>query len=382
VAGIFFNSKLQTLTPYPDLRNFPESQLRGMMGDLLLTIGKNYGKQLQPDANAHQILSHHFGPVITDAVFVPILEKLYLHHPSKLDEIATQLTAINRIALFDEPLMLNLMQAPEIRSRVCYPNQFTMPAFRNNNQRGFYPKKYGMSHVLEKFKADLEKQHCTFLTGCQITSIDTADQNIKNIHIKTGNDISKLSDVQRVYWTAGLPPLALALKLDLSKFTNDKREPAYYANMVFDKNPKMELLYYFYCFDKNFRTFRVTNYTNYCPAAADGRGYPLCVELWPIAGDSQTDDDLLNLAISELKAFGVIDSSISLKFAKVEKVHGGGFPLPTLNNISNLSQIRSLIKNLDIQNLEVTGVMAEKNIFFIKDVLVDTYQKVCNSKAP
>jgi protoporphyrinogen oxidase len=379
VAGIFFNSRLQTLTPYPDLRNFPESQLREWMADLFSTIKKNFGQQLKADANAYEILTHHFGSAITDSIFVPILEKLYLHHPTQLDEIATQLTAINRIALFDEPLMRDLMQSAELRSRVCYPNQFTLPDYRANKQRGLYPKKYGMAHVLDRIKKDLEKQHCTFLTGCQITSLEVDGQQIKNIHIKTGDEVSIINNTQRVYWTAGLPPLALALKVDISKFRNDKREMAYYVNILFDKNPEMESLYYFYCFDKNFRTFRVTNYTNYCPAAAEGRGYPVCVELWPVIGDSQTDDDLLGRAVSELTTFGIIDSTIGINFAKVEKVHGGGFPLPTLNNISNLDQVRSSIKNLNIQNLTITGVMAEKNVFFIKDVLVDTYEKVCNS---
>ncbi len=376
-AGIYVNGKLQLDTPYVDLRNLSPEKRKQYVAELFLHIENNKDKKLKEGANTYEILTHHFGKVITDEVFVPILEKLYKTHPSDLDEIATLLTTINRIALFDEEMMLKLMKVEEIRSRVCYPNQYTMPPFRTNPQRAFYPKKYGMFRVLEKFKSSLEAEGVKFLTSSTISELKLDGDTLKSVVI-TGKETSQeISNVTKLFWSAGIPPLAGALKLDMSKLTYDKQvNTAYYVNFLFDKNPEMDKLYYFYCFDKGFRSFRVTNYTNYCPAAPEDRGYPLCVELWANAGDPDQEKDLIELALRELKAFGVIDDSYNVKFAKADKVHGGGFPLPTVKNVSNMNTIREMIEAKGVKNIIPIGVYASKNVFFIKDVLMDTYKKV------
>ena len=137
-------------------------------------------------------------------------------------------------------------------------------------------------------------------------------------------------------------------------------------------------LYYFYPFDKGFRSFRVTSYSNYCPSAAGERGFPVCVELWATEEDGTDEQALIALAVKELKAFGVIDDSYSLNFAKVEK-YMAGFPLPSVTNINNMLTISQRIKDTGLENVIPTGILTEKHIFFIKDVLIDTYQKVIAS---
>ncbi len=377
VAGLFVNNKLQRLTPYVDLRNLPEEQLKKYIAELFLNIQNQYGKVLPDGSNAYEILLFRFGKTIADEIFVPILEKLYQVHPSNLDEIATQLTTINRIALFNEDVLLDLIKSPEIRSRVCFPNQYTMPQLRTNSQRGFYPKKYGMFRVLELFKSELEKEGVVFYTGTSINSLNIENDEITSVSIADKNGDKIIDDIEKIYWTAGLPPLASALKIDLGTLPYDKQlNTAYYINILFDKNPEMDKLYYFYCFDKGYRSFRVTNYTNYCPSANQGRGYPLCVELWAHQTDTTYEQELIELALKELKSFGIIDNSYKVLFSKADKVHGGGFPLPTLNNIGSMNTIREKIKKRNIKNVVPIGVYASKNVFFIKDVLIDAYSKI------
>ena len=140
----------------------------------------------------------------------------------------------------------------------------------------------------------------------------------------------------------------------------------------------MDRLYYFFCFDKGYRSFRVTNYSNYCPSASENRGYPVCVEYWAQPNDSKAEDDIISLSISELKSFGIIDDGYTVLFSKVEKLTGIGFPLPSVKNIANMKEIGERIKKCEIKNIIPTGVLSEKNVFFIKDVLIDTYRKVIN----
>jgi protoporphyrinogen oxidase len=377
IAGLYVNGQLQTETPYIDLRNFPEEKRKEYIGSLLLNIARD--KSNDPKKTAYDILTTHFGKLITDEVFVPVFEKLYGNHLSDLDEMILSLTTVNRLAMFDEQLMVDLMKSDEIRARLCHPNQFTLPAYRTNGQRALYPKKYGMYRVQEKFKADLEKEGVKFYLSTQITELVQENNSVSQIKVKTPEGELSFTDIEKIYWSAGIVPLAMSLNIDVADLKYDSRPPASFVNLLFNKPLSMGKLYYFYCFDKNFRSFRVTNYFNYCKDALSERGCPACVEFWPDANDtSLTPEQIVEITLKELKTFGVIDDTYELKFSKVER--GGGFPLPSLKNIDNLSTVRERIKYKKIQNLVPVGVLAEKNVFFIKDVLTDAYNKVLNKK--
>jgi protoporphyrinogen oxidase len=381
VQGLFFNGKLQIDTPCVDLRNLPEEQWKKYAAEILLTIKNNGNRQLKSGSNAYEVLKHHFGKIITDEIFVPVLEKLYLTHPSNLDELATLFTPLDRVALFDKDIMKDIMRSDEIRARVCYPDQLTLPPYRTCDYRGFYPKKFGMFRVLKKLKSLLETQGVRFLMSSNVSYLEIVDSSAKSITVtgKAGN--AEVISVKELFWTAGLPSLANALKIDLSDIVYDRKHTeSIYVNFLFDKMPSIGKLYYFYCFDKGYRTFRVTNYTSYCPAAQEKRGYPVCVEFWLQEDDSKVEEDIISLAKEELRSFGIIDHSYNVVFSKVEKYAGTGFPLPSVRNIDNINTISERIKKQRIKNIIPTGVLSEKNVFFIKDVLIDAYRKVISKK--
>jgi protoporphyrinogen oxidase len=377
IQGLFYNGKLQKDTPCVDLRNLPEEQWIKYVSDIFLTIKENQNKTLPENCSAYDVLVHHFGKALTDDIFVPVLTKLYLTHPDKLDELATLFTPLTRIALFDTELMLDLMKSDQIRARIAYPDQLTLPAYRTNPYRGFYPKRFGMFRVLEKLRSALESDGVRFLTSSVISCLELDGSKATSVTVKNNNGAEEKIWVNEIFWAAGLPSLAHSLKTDMSDLVNEKKQTeSMYVNLLFDKLPEMGKLYYFFCFDKGYRAFRVTNYINYCPGAAENRGYPVCIELWALPGDSKADADIISLAVSELKSFGVIDDTYSLLFSKVEKLKGFGFPLPSVKNINNMKTTGERIQERGIKNIIPTGVLSGKNVFFIKDVLIDTYNKV------
>jgi len=379
IAGIYVNGRLQKDTPYIDLRNLPEEEWNKYVTEIFRVIKNKDQADAMVPTNAYEVLVKHFGKLITDELFVPVLEKLYYTHPAGLAELATKFTTINRVALFNSDTMLDLMKSDAIRARICFPDQLDMPAYRNNNQRGFYPKNFGMFRVMERLRQLLESEGVEFLTGHSIRSMEIADKTVTNIEIVDKNGATSHIPVLELFWTAGLPGLANTLGLPVKDLVYDRKKTNdVYVNLLFDKKPEMGDLYYFYPFDKGFRSFRVTNYTNYCPSAAGQRGFPVCVELWAREEDGTDEQALTKLAIEELKAFGVINESYSLKFAKVEK-YMGGFPLPSVTNINNMLTINQRIRDYGLLNVVPTGILTEKHIFFIKDVLIDTYQKVVTS---
>jgi protoporphyrinogen oxidase len=377
IAGIFVNSRLQLDTPYVDLRSLPEERKWRYIGSLLTQLEK---RPCVPNGaaepNAYAELANRFGRPITDEVFVPILEKLYKLHPKDLDVLATKLTTIDRVALFDKELMLDLMQSSNLGSKICYPDQLTLPACRLTNQRGFYPRVFGMSRIFDRFKSSLEQKGVEFLTDSFISDVELVGNKIENVKISRKDEIIDIGNTETLFWTSGLPTLSKVLGIKSSNLPFDrKRTSPYYVYFLFDSNLDMGPLYYFYCFQKGFRTFRVTNYFNYCPNAALLRGFPICVEMWLDEGDSTFEIDIVARTLSELREFGILTYQKEV-FSRVEKVQGGGFPLPSLNNVTAINSTRDAIQARELRNLVPLGVYSSPNVFFIKDVLIDAYKKV------
>jgi protoporphyrinogen oxidase len=376
VAGLFYNNKLQTLTPYIDLRNFSEEKKNEYICEIFKNIELTINTKEPENTNSYEIIKHRFGEKICKEIFSPIFYKLYKTDLENLDEIATRLTTINRLALFSEDLMLELNKSDVIRERLCFPNQFNMPNYRKSNQRGFYPKKFGMFAVLEKIKCDLENKGVKFHLSDSICDIEIKEKRVKSISLTSGN---KLENIDSLLWTSGLPPLAKLLNINVSDLDYDtQKNKAYYVNLTFNKNPEMDKLYYFYCFDEGFKTFRVTNYYNYCNDAASRGGFPICVEVWNNENDLNDLDSIINNTLDELRKFGIIDSDFQVLFSRATPVLGAGFPLPSCNNINFMNTIRDRISNVNISNLIQMGVYSSPNVFFIKDVLTDSLNKINN----
>jgi hypothetical protein len=188
-------------------------------------------------------------------------------------------------------------------------------------------------------------------------------------------------EIDRLYWTAGIPHLAKLLGIGVQDLRYDpNNKDIFYVNLLLENPPQMGELYYFYCFDPGFRTFRVTNFANYCPSAAPREGFPVCMEMWMQNNDPKELDQVIDRARSELMQFGVLPNEGRVSLAKAEKVAAGGFPLPSVNNVRLLETTRDRIQERGVSNLEMFGVYSARNTFFIKDILTDAYNKLVLSK--
>lgn len=381
VAGLFINNRLQIDTPYVDLRKYDSSFRQKCTSEIFLHIEKILDHKFVPDKRfqhtAYGKTLGQFGEYVTQHVFVPIFEKLYQKHPLHLDVLANHLTTINRVALFEPDMAIELLHSEVFRARICYPDQLNLPILRDNTQRGFYPKKFGMARVIEKLRINLEMANCQFRTSSRVTSLTNREGKVKSITIQKKDQHLENLEVDRLYWTAGIPHLANLLEIDMQDLPYDKNnKDIFYVNLILENPPQMGELYYFYCFDPGFRTFRITNYVNYCPTAASSKGFPICIEMWMQKNDRKELDQVIDRAQSELIQFGVLTHKEEVSFAKAEKVASGGFPLPSVNNVQFLETTRNRIREKDISNLEMFGVYSSKDTFFVKDILTDAYNKL------
>ena len=119
LAGIYFRGKLQTNSPYIDLRSMPAADREKYIAGFFDAASAQPDPRAQ--ACARDVAVGKFGHPITEDLVDPIMRKLYRHPSDQLDPLALSLTALGRVVLFDAPLTAELMKSPFLRARVRLP---------------------------------------------------------------------------------------------------------------------------------------------------------------------------------------------------------------------------------------------------------------------
>ena len=271
IAGLWFRGRLQTFSHYMDLRTFPASQRQEFVGDLFLNLEQ---PPVTAARRAIDFLRGQFGNTIVEQVHEPMLRGLYGTEPGELDVFAVKATALERVILFDTDLMSDLLKSDRIRARIAFPDQLNLPPYRTNSQKALYPRQFGMDHFIDRLRERLESLGVEILPGHRLDGIDRADTGVDSIALRSPADERVELAVDHLIWTIGWPGLAHTLGIDMSDLRSRRGPRIAFVNLMFDRPPAMDRLYYFYCYDPGFAAFRVTNYSNYCPAAAGMGGYP------------------------------------------------------------------------------------------------------------
>lgn len=377
IAGVFFRGNLQTHSHYVDLRSYSENEQREFMGSIMQAAAE---RDVQAPETCEDLLIAQFGTDVVKAVHDPVLNSLYGISAADTAQLAVRLTALERVCLFDAPTTLDLMKSDKIRARIAYPDQLNLPLYRTNSQKGLYPKQFGMGHFVDRLKQLLISRGVEIKIGTNLAQVNRNDGSVESVTLSVDAQSDEHIFTGTLIWTVGWPALARALNVKPQALPSQPigKRKVVFANLVFDRAPEMDRLYYFYCYDAGFATFRVTNYSNYCPAASADGTFPVCVELWPERlGDdlgNATDEQLLTLALKELKTFGVLGDH-RLLFGQIQR-EAAEFPLPSLDNARQLQQLRGKVRDNLPNNIVVAGLQAEDNLFFLPDILNDAFKKI------
>lgn len=379
IAGCYFRGKLQDYSHYVDLRSFSTEQKSRFLGDFFLNLSAD---ARGPSPSATEFLEKQFGQLIVEELHKPLLKSLYSVEPEKLDVFAIKTTALDRVVAFDAPMMADLMKCDLIRARLAYPDQLNLPPYRKNTQRALYPKKFGMRHFIDRLQKVLISRGVTILTSTSAADIRTNQGQIKEIDLMGADMSQKTVSVEKLIWTGGWPALASALKVGIADIPFQRGMKIIYVNIMLSQPPLMGELYYCYCYDAGFASFRVTNYGSYCPDASTPGAFPVCVELWPsrlgLSAESISDKECERLAVSELNKMGIIDDSHQVTSVIVGS-RGSEFPLPSIENRVGLNEVKARVNALNYSNIIVAGIMAEDGLFFIPDILNDAIPKILSA---
>lgn len=369
LAGAVFNGVVQHHSPFPDLRSLDPEKFDSCILGFFQQL-----ETLESSAhnNAWEDIRDRLGTSIAEIIDA-ILKKQFGKTAQELAPLALYLTTLSRVVMFSEKTFSDLMESSLLRDRLAWPEQRTLPVKWESGRKAYYPRKYGIYRVINALLARLRSAGVEILTNTQVQSLEVHDGRVKRLTLDQEGRMHQMT-VQKMIWSSGLPAISKLLDLDLSGYRFDAPRKTVVVNLLLSQPPQMGDLYYLYCYEPGCHTFRVTNFTGYCEDAPRGGGWPVSVELLMDA-TLPSLDDMKHLAIKELKQFKVISSNNDVIFSAVEPL-ATGFPMPSVINFKALSDMRARIHGLELSNLTLLGILSDENIFFQRDVLVQTWNKI------
>lgn len=371
LAGIFYDGRLQLNTPYIDIRH--KDQYKQYIADFFANIEST--PSYNGPQNAYETISQKFGESITQEVISPVVNKIYKKDIQDLDLLSILLTPLTRVNMFSSFLMEDLLHTKHLKNLLSFPEQRELPLQHSSGRRSLYPKNFGMQKVVDAIVKKLQENNVKILTNTGIKKITTQNQKISEVTIENAEGNIEQISLDYFVWSVGIPQLSFMLGLVNGKPDFDPPLKTIVTNLIVEKPIAMGDLYYLYCYDDGYHTFRVSNYDNYCSTAKRSNGYPISIELLMEPTQVESPEKITEIAISELRKMQILQEDNQVNFGKTE-ILASGFPMPTLKNSLFINQKRKEIEKLDLQNLVLTGILSEPNLFFQTDIIRDTYEKM------
>jgi protoporphyrinogen oxidase len=365
LAGTYINGKLQKHTQYIDLRNFSGEVFKNSVADFFYNLN-NSAENNQEDA--YHVSLKKFGNFITDNIVDKVVKKIYKKSIKELEKSALKIIPMDRVCMFSEEIIEDITTSKILRSLVAYTDQRKLPVERSSGKSSFYPAAGGMQVFVNAVIKKLKENNVEIITGSSIKNLNMSGDRIHSVEIENQDKFTL--ETEEVYWSAGLPQIVRLLNLNQKEDTFDLPLKTIICNLLVKDKPEIFAdLYYFYCYDEPFKTFRVTNYANYCSGAVRNGLYPLSVELL----FENMPENIEEICLNELAEMNIVNAPVS--FIKTEPLEAG-FPMPTLKNIQYFAGKRAKIAELGIKNLTLLGVFSEKDLIFQTDIMIDTYKKI------
>jgi glycine/D-amino acid oxidase-like deaminating enzyme len=373
ISGAFFRGKMQLHTHYPDARALGAELHAKCLGDFFQNL---QGASSQDEGlNLLNYADIRFGPMIAREIVDPIVRKTYHLGAEEIALLAAKLLPLDRIALLDERSTLELMASPLLRARVAFPEQRHLDLKYSSGRGSYYPRRFGIHRVIDALETRALTAGVEVLKETSVCSIARVGDRAASVKLGRHGATREITELAHLYWCAGQVPLAIHLGALREDLVFSTPLTTVVVNFLFDAPARMADLYYFYCFDAPHPTYRVTNFSAYCPGAPRAGGFPVCVELLMQPGCATDAESCTSLALAELRGFGVLAATTKTLFASVAVLERG-FPVPSVQNMTSMNTVRHDIQSLGLRNLTALGALAEPGLFFQTDVVADVFRKL------
>lgn len=362
IAGLYFRGRLQLHSSYPDLSGLGPEVRAACVADFLDHLSEDDGADA---SNAEEYLVRRFGPRIAREVGAPMVERFARVKASEAALLAVRLVPLNRMALFPAHLCRDLVDTRLIGPRLAYVDQRDIPQRERSALAAFYPRRRGLQRVIDALVRRSSERGVRILCGSRIRRIAPQPDGL-SLELEGAAPMK----ARHLYWTANPLGLAAALGVGVRWDEMDRPLTTVLCHYLVRARPALDDLYYAYCGDAGFHSFRVTNYAAYCPEPSGA--FPLTVELLLSEAELAAERERLEtLGYAELSRMGMVASEPAL-FARAE-VLKYGFTRPSLRNAREMRRVRDAILEAAGPQVSLLGIGSREGLFFMKDVLRETF---------
>jgi protoporphyrinogen oxidase len=365
LAGVYFENHLNQNSISPDI-NFIDSQdIKLILADLFSLVSQ----RTKPDfgGNLETLLLGKYGETFTNKYLRPIFYNLYKMSMEKLTPFSINFLPVNRLHYFDQFGYNRLSHDKILRDIFAFPDQENIPESLISGLKSYYPKNIGIYVFIESIKKYLVKHNVRIIENTSVSVVDKESSSIELLNI------GELTiNVDQVYWTAGLIPLAnfIGQKVDYSSM--DRPRTTIIVNLVFNQRLNSDKNYYQYNLDPSSDFYRVTLYQNF---TKDNPGYfKASIELISDTDNITSEQEIISTVLEDLKKMKLIGGSHVLLFSAVE-ILSNGFPRPSCKNEVVYDRIRYESQG-HYNNLFNLGLNSKEGLFFYRDILKDVYHRI------
>ncbi len=213
IAGVFFNNNLNQKSPYLDLTNLPSNRLENYKNKIY-SLSKTKIKKLNKYKNLAEYFKSRFGNEIYTEVIGPIILKLWGLKGEMMHPLASKIVLMDRLILYKDSLNLSrILTNNSLRSRIGFPNQFSLPKKYYSNQKfALYPKEFGLKNVINFFEKKLIKLDIKIFKNTDIETAKITKNTIQTLIIKKENQLFEIKNISKLFWTSPIYSLNNLLK--------------------------------------------------------------------------------------------------------------------------------------------------------------------------
>jgi protoporphyrinogen oxidase len=365
LAGVYFENHLNQDSISPDINFITSSDIKLILADLFSLISQRTKHDFS--GNLETLLLSKFGVTFTNQYLRPIFENIYKMDLKDLTPFCIYFLPLSRLHYFDQSGYDKLSHDKILRDIFAFPDQEKIPERFTSGLKSYYPKNVGIYVFIESIREYLVKHGVRIFEDTSVSLLDKASGIIELLKIG-----EETINVNKVFWTAGLIPLAnfIGLKVDYSKM--DRPRSTIIVNLVFNQRLNSDKNYYQYNLDPSSDFYRVTLYQNFTQDMSEY--FKVSIELISDTYISATDQEIISAAVEDLRKMSLIGHSHVILFSAIETLPNG-FPRPSRKNEVAYDTIRSECQG-HYANLINLGLNAREGLFFYRDILKDVFNKI------
>ena len=341
-----FNSKINLKNACVDISNLSEKVYLKACYELMTAQG------LDVD-NLESFFINRFGKTIYEEVFKDIAKKYMGVEPSLLSEKIGYFFDMSRVMAFDDHTTKEL-------TKVDRYNQKLGHHVRTIGVTKYYPKNGGIGAIIDQLMNKLDKEGVSIKLSTNIQKVKKEKGRVVSL-ITEGEEIR----IDRLIWTLPSGFLTHLSGIDKKTLPPKFRNTGLY-DFTFEQPLNFEAIF-INVYDLDLYTCRVTLYQN----LSKSDNYSCTVE---VLTDNNTDlDSLTDIIQEELVKLGVVNKTNQCLFKQFRPIKTG-FPILTTEFIEAQNELSEYCEDY-FQNVLFVGRNTAK-VFFMNDVLADTFQKV------